>query len=182
MNGEQANPMPSNMEIKARIKSVALLEPLVRHIATSGPEQIFQDDTFFPCTNGRLKLRMFSAEAGELIFYRRTDSPGPKQSSYVLAKTAEPEALRRALVLAYGEAGRVIKRRTLYLVDRTRVHLDRVEGLGEFLELEVVMREGESVESGVAVAEQLLALLGIDASQLVTGAYVDLLRSGTEED
>lgn len=174
--------MPSNIEIKARVESITALESLVRRHATSGPEQISQDDTFFPCANGRLKLRMFSAEAGELIFYRRIDGPGPKQSSYVLAKTAEPEALRRALVLAYGEAGRVIKRRTLYLVDRTRVHLDRVEGLGEFLELEVVMEEGESVEIGVAIAERLLVLLGIDASQLVTGAYVDLLRSGTGKD
>mgnify|MGYP003383716845 CR=1 FL=1 len=174
--------MPSNIEIKARITSIESVAPIVQTIATSGPEEILQDDTFFPCPNGRLKLRMFSAEAGELIFYQREDSAGPKQSSYVLARTVEPEALRHALTLAYGDAGRVIKRRSLYHVDRTRVHLDRVEGLGEFLELEVVMREGEDAETGISVAEQLLVRLGIESTQLVTGAYVDMLRSGTTED
>ena len=63
----------------------------------------------------------------------------------------------------------------MYLVGRTRVHLDRVEGLGHFLELEVVRREGEPSEPGVAEADRLMARLGISADQLIAGAYVDLL-------
>jgi predicted adenylyl cyclase CyaB len=70
----------------------------------------------------------------------------------------------------------VVKRRRLYLVDRTRVHLDRVEGLGTFVELEVVLRDEESVEEGMAVARQLLEQLGIANDQLLTGAYLDLLQ------
>ena len=69
------------------------------------------------------------------------------------------------------------KLRTLYLAGRTRVHLDRVEALGDFLELEVVLAEDEGLEHGVAEAHALLARLGIPASDLIEGAYVDLLRS-----
>jgi adenylate cyclase class IV len=62
------------------------------------------------------------------------------------------------------------------MAGRTRIHLDRVEGLGDFLELEVVLSEGETTESGVKVAHELLARLGISPQQLIDGAYVDLLR------
>jgi predicted adenylyl cyclase CyaB len=168
--------MPSNIEIKARIESIDALLPRVRSIATSGPEEIFQDDTFFPCASGRLKLRVFSEDAGELIFYQRTDSAGPKQSRYILTHTAEPAALRETLAQAYGVSGRVRKLRTLFLAGRTRVHLDRVEGLGEFLELEVVLADGEAPETGIAVANELLATLGITEAQLLTGAYVDMFE------
>ena len=71
--------------------------------------------------------------------------------------------------------GRIRKTRTLYLVGRTRIHLDRVVDLGDFVELEVVLLEDESAQAGVAEAEELMSALGIDPSRLVEGAYVDLL-------
>jgi predicted adenylyl cyclase CyaB len=167
--------MPRNIEIKARIPSVESLEPLVASLATLGPTEIAQDDTFFYCSSGRLKLRVLSPTDGELIYYRRTNEPGPKESFYLRAPTASPEILREALSLAYGQVGRVVKRRTLYLVGRTRVHLDRVEGLGHFLELEVVLENGEPSESGVREAHALMGRLGIAPSDLIETAYVDLL-------
>ena len=69
------------------------------------------------------------------------------------------------------------KHRTLYLVGRTRVHLDRVEGLGDFLELEVVLGEDESAAEGEAEAWALMARLEISPRQLVETAYVDLLAA-----
>ncbi len=167
--------MPRNIEIKARIESIESLAPKAAAVATEGPIEIAQDDTFFRCASGRLKLRAFSATSGELIFYRRANEHGPKESFYVRTPTTSPESLRACLALAYGEVGRVVKQRTLYLVGRTRVHLDRVEGLGHYLELEVVLEENESVEVGVQEAHALLAQLGIEPSQLVETAYVDLL-------
>ncbi len=77
-------------------------------------------------------------------------------------------------MLAYGEAGRVVKHRTLFLIGRTRVHLDRVEGLGHFLELEVVLGENESSESGARETHTLMSRLGIEPHKLVEGAYVEL--------
>lgn len=168
--------MPRNVEIKARIESVDALLPRVKAIADSGPTEIFQDDTFFSCPNGRLKLRAFSESAGELIFYQRPDVAGPKESFYVISPTASPDTLREALSLAYGQTGRVRKHRTLFLAGRTRIHLDRVDDLGDFLELEVVLSETQDSEDGIRIARELLATLGISPQQLIEGAYVDLLR------
>ena len=80
--------MPRTVEIKARVESLAALVPLVEEIATEGPTQLSQDDTFFACRNGRLKLREFSPDSGELIFYRRSDVAGPKESYYLITRTA----------------------------------------------------------------------------------------------
>jgi predicted adenylyl cyclase CyaB len=171
--------MARNIEIKARIASVQALAPKAAAIATEGPIGIVQDDTFFQCPNGRLKLRAFSAQSGELIFYRRPDRQGPKESFYLRSPTTEPDTLRESLTLAYGPSGRVRKHRTLFLVGRTRVHLDRVEGLGDFLELEVVLEEDEASEAGVREANELMAALGVQPSQLIEGAYVDLLAAVT---
>ncbi len=168
--------MARNIEIKARIDDPAAVRERVAAVANEGPTSIAQEDTFFNCSAGRLKLRAFSNTHGELIFYRRSDQHGPKESYYVRAPTAAPESLRQTLALAYGETGRVRKQRTLFLVGRTRIHLDEVENLGSFLELEVVLREGEPAEAGVREAEDLMSRLGIRASQLVDRAYIDLLQ------
>jgi predicted adenylyl cyclase CyaB len=165
-----------NVEIKARISSVEALVPRVAALADQGPVEIEQDDTFFVCERGRIKLRALSATEGQLIFYRRANQAGPKESRFVISPTASPDSLRDALTLAYGSAGRVRKHRTLYLVGRTRVHLDRVESLGHFLELEVVLAEGESPDAGVKEARALMTALGLADDQLIDGAYVDLLR------
>ncbi len=168
--------MPRNIEIKARIKSVQALVAAAAAVATEGPFEIEQDDTFFCCGNGRLKLRAFSESEGELIFYCRADQQGPKESDYLLSPTASPGSLREALTRAYGQAGRVHKLRTLFLAGRTRIHLDQVEGLGHFLELEVVLADGEPAELGVQEAHRLMAKLGVQGSDLIEGAYVDLLE------
>jgi len=168
--------MARNIEIKAQVADLNALAARTAAIADSGPVPIAQDDTFFRCDNGRLKLRVFEDGTGELIFYRRADQGGPKQSSYVLAPVAAPDTLRATLTLAYGQAGRVVKQRTLYRVGRTRVHLDRVAGLGDFMELEVVLSDDETPEAGVREAQALMLSLGIASDDLVEQAYVDLLR------
>src|SRR5579864_8453958 len=169
--------MPRNIEVKARIESVASMLPRAAALSTEGPTEIFQDDTFFRCEGGRLKLRVLSDSSGELVFYRRPNQSGPKESFYLRSHTQEPGSLRNALTLAYGVVGRVVKHRTLYLLGRTRIHLDRVQDLGEFLELEVVLGEGERSEAGTREALDLMARLGVGSDQLVAGAYIDLLSS-----
>ena len=172
--------MARNIEIKARIENVAVLTPKVAALASEGPLEIAQDDTFFACDTGRLKLRAFSNDLGELIFYQRSNQTGPKESFYLRSPTTSPENLRESLSLAYGQIGRIRKYRTLFLVGRTRVHLDRVEGLGHFLELEVVLVDDEPTETGVREAGELMEQLGIQPDQLVEGAYLDLiLKTGT---
>lgn len=168
--------MARNIEIKARILSVETLIPKAAAVADQGPVEIPQDDTFFVCANGRLKLRAFADGEGELIYYRRADQSRPKESFYLRTPTSAPDVLRESLTLAYGQSGRVVKHRTLFLAGRTRIHLDRVHGLGDFLELEVVLGDGESREAGETQAQALMAKLGIEPDQLIETAYVDLLR------
>jgi predicted adenylyl cyclase CyaB len=169
--------MARNIEIKARIDSITLLEPRVAAMAQSGPELIEQDDTFFNCTHGRLKLRALAGGRGELIAYDRPDTTGPKTSNYLIAATPDTQALRQTLARALGATGRVKKQRLLYLIGRTRVHLDHVDGLGDFLELEVVLRDGEAAETGVDEAHVLLKRLGVPPASLIAGAYIDLLNA-----
>ena len=168
--------MPRNIEIKARIAGVEALTPLAARLADTGPMVLEQDDTFFTCPNGRLKLRDQFAAGAELIFYQRADESGPKESFYLRTPVPDPDAMRTLLQRAYGQTGRVRKRRVLYLAGRTRIHLDAVAGLGEFLELEVVLREGESAEEGVVEARTIMAALGVGPQQLLEGAYVDHLE------
>lgn len=168
--------MPRNVEVKARIDSIEDVLPRVLGCTDGLPQAIAQDDTFFACASGRLKLRVFCDGRGELIAYRRPDTLGPKVSDYLVTVVDDPDALRATLACALGIVGRVVKQRTLLLAGRTRVHLDRVEGLGDFLELEVVLRDDESADDGAAVAHAMLNRLGVDAAQLVTRAYLDLLR------
>jgi predicted adenylyl cyclase CyaB len=169
--------MARNIEIKARVSDAPGLAAKVAALAQQGPTLIEQDDTFFRCANGRLKLRAFADGTGELIFYRRADHAGPKESFYVRSFTPDPDSLRETLTLADGQAGRVRKRRQLYLIGRTRVHLDEVEQLGHFMELEVVLADGESAEDGIREAQALMASLGIAPEHLVEQAYVDLVES-----
>ena len=168
--------MARNVEIKARIADISALEPAVARLADSGPALIAQDDTFFHCAHGRLKLREFADGSAERIAYERPDTSGPKVSTYLRSPVADPAGLRGALAAACGLRGRVRKQRTLYLIGPTRVHLDTVEGLGTFLELEVVLRNDQSTLQGEALARELLVAWNIAEAQLLAPAYIDLLE------
>lgn len=171
--------MARNVEIKARIDDFSQLYAKIALLADGLPEIIDQDDTFFLCPNGRLKLRTFSASRGELIFYQRPDHAGPKTSFYTLTETQDPDSLRETLKLAYGEVGRVIKQRTLFMIGQTRLHLDRVQGLGDYIEFEVVLDDTQTQQQGIDIAEDLLERLEINRQELVDRAYVDLLNEKT---
>ena len=84
-------------------------------------------------------------------------------------------ALRELLAAALGVAGRVLKRRLVYRLGRTRIHLDDVRDLGPFLELEVELASGEPADVGVREAKRLMGALEIGEEALIAGAYVDLL-------
>lgn len=173
--------MARNIEIKARIASVEALLPRALALTDGEPEEIFQDDTFFACPRGRLKLRDFGDGRGQLIFYQRPDVDGPKESRYHIHETADPVGLRDTLAQSLGVVGRVVKRRLLLLCGQTRLHLDRVQGLGDFLELEVVLEADQTAAAGTAIAEELFARLGLDAAARIAGAYRDLLAANASE-
>jgi predicted adenylyl cyclase CyaB len=168
--------MPANIEIKARARNFTDLCLRAEALSDTPAQVISQEDTFFHTAKGRLKLRQLAPERGQLVYYERTDTSGPKRSEYILAGTSEPSALKAALTAALGVRGVIRKKRTLYMVGQTRVHLDEVEGLGEFMELEVVLRPEQSDAEGQAIAQDLLTRLGVLKEDLLEGAYMDLME------
>ncbi len=165
--------MPSNIEIKARARNFEEIKSRAQKLSDVPVQVIPQEDTFFNTPRGRLKLRVL-ADHAQLIYYTRSDQDGPKRSDYHITRSNDPENLKRVLELAYGIRGVVKKTRYLYLMGQTRIHLDDVHGLGQFMELEVVMTDGQSDAEGQTIAEDLMARLGVKKSDLLDGAYMDL--------
>jgi predicted adenylyl cyclase CyaB len=168
--------VPTNIEIKARARDFAAIRRRAETLSDAPVRILSQEDTFFNTPQGRLKLRLLAEGQGELIYYTRPDREGPKRSDYHIFRTTDPENLKRVLELAYGIRGVVRKTRYLYLAGQTRIHLDDVEGLGQFMELEVVMQAGQSDAEGQAIAGELMARLGVESRDLIEGAYMDLLE------
>jgi adenylate cyclase class IV len=165
-----------NIEIKARVPDLPRFRAKVASLAPTPPEVLVQTDTFFAVPRGRLKLWQISDGSGELIFYERPDGAGPKESSYSRCACPEPKAVSAVLAHALGVRGVVEKRREVFRMGRSRIHLDEVRGLGTFLEIEVVLSDGEAAGEGERVARELLAAFGMPESELVARAYIDLLE------
>jgi predicted adenylyl cyclase CyaB len=174
--------MARNIEIKARARDVEKQARIAVNLTDGSSKLIVQEDTFFNVPAGRLKLRVFGDGTGELIQYERKDSPGPSESNYVLSATCAPESLREALSNALGVRAIVRKERRVFFSGQTRIHFDQVEGLGPFIELEVVLEDNQQFTDGVAIAEELVKKLEIDEEDLVKMAYVDLLLKKAARD
>jgi predicted adenylyl cyclase CyaB len=168
--------MGVNIEIKARVHDLHQLRRMVEALSDSPAAVILQEDTFFSMPQGRLKLRVLAPDRGELIYYERENIAGPKRSTYHLVTTSDPGSLSALLTTALGLRGVVRKQRWLYKVGNTRIHLDAVDGLGLFLELEVVLTAGQTSTDGAAVAQGLLRQLGVVQADLIEVAYIDLLE------
>jgi homotetrameric cytidine deaminase len=142
---------------------------------------LVQRDTYFATRHGRLKLREDPHRGGELIAYRRKDALEPGESSYVLAPSEEPSTLREALDAALGTTVVVSKRRRLFVWENVRIHLDDVDGLGTFIELEAIVGpdDGELVAAYENVA-RLRSELAISDDALIAVGYSDLLLDGPQ--
>jgi homotetrameric cytidine deaminase len=136
--------------------------------------ELHQTDTYFLVRRGRLKLRS-DESAAELIAYRRPDHPEATESAYVLAPVSEPAAVAEALDSALGTTVVVSKRRRLFLWEGVRIHLDEVEGLGSFVEVEAVLPDAGDLDAAREKVARLRSELGIADDALVAVGYADLL-------
>lgn len=174
-----ASSMASNIEIKARLSAeqVDRIRKEACARSTVAAESQDQTDTFYEVPSGRLKLREQKPGPAMLIAYDRPDRLGPKHSSYSFSPCVDPKSLHDALARSIGIRGVVEKQRQVIHVGQTRVHLDEVVGLGSFLELEVVLREGQTLEEGEAIARKLMVVFEVEPESLIDVAYIDLLES-----
>ena len=169
--------MAKNIEIKAKLPNAEALLAKAKEITQSQGEIIHHRDIFYKTPKGRLKMRFFDNGSGELIFYERPDSSAAKTSEYHIHATDEPATLHGVLVSSPGVAGMVSKIRTLFLIGQTRLHIDEVEGLGSFMELEVVLKENQSSEEGEKIANEIYSsTLELDPADQVSGSYFDLIQ------
>lgn len=168
--------MPENVEIKARLRGeVASARERALALSTEAPKVIDQEDTFFCVPRGRLKLRVSNAAPPELIYYERADESGPTRSIFFATGIEDPTAMKRVLEMSLGIRGVIRKRRELFLASNTRIHLDDVESLGWFIEIEVMLA-GESEAAGHKKCREMMRALGIDEADLIDCAYIDMLK------
>ncbi|KFM60157.1 hypothetical protein X975_02024, partial [Stegodyphus mimosarum] len=170
--------MPSNVEIKAKISNFSSF--LQKAICISDkPEVVMrQVDTYFKIPAGRLKLRRIQDENAELIYYNRPDTDGPKLSNYskqAFKDSEEAEGLKNVLASSLGILGVINKQRHLLMCGQTRIHVDHVEHLGHFMELEVMLNEEQTLEEGQLIANDLMEKLDVANDDLISGSYIDML-------
>ncbi len=161
------------IEFKARCGNHDRIREILKSTNARFEGEDHQVDTYFKVSNGRLKLREGNIE-NSLIFYSRPNQAGPKQSDVVMSAVPPNSELRSVLAKALGVLTTVDKRREIYFVENVKVHLDRVEGLGQFLEVEAI---GDKSETG-RLREQCEAFLrefGVCQTDLLQGSYSDML-------
>ncbi len=165
-----------NLELKARCPDLATAEQAVCRLGAHPAGVQVQTDTYFRVANGRLKLREVEGRTAELIWYERPDQDAARLSAYRLVPVSDPAGLCAALTAALGLRGTVRKRRTIYLWQNVRIHLDEVAGLGTFVEFEAVLTAGDDEATAPARLRQLGEALGIRPADHLAVSYADLLN------
>jgi predicted adenylyl cyclase CyaB len=168
--------MAENVEIKARLLDPARVHRLARALSDVPARVFSQRDVFFRVPRGRLKLRWQGDDRAYLVYYERAAGTGPRSSVYYVSESRDPAGLQQILARALGVRGEVRKRRTLYMAGKTRIHLDLVDGLGYFLELEAVLGPGQASAQGYEAVRSLMDRLEVSEADLVDVAYIDLLE------
>lgn len=166
--------MPQNLEIKARITNREQAKIIAENLGTDFAGELKQTDTYFTVPTGRLKLREFSDGSGELIFYIRPEDKLQRLSTYQIYPTNNAAQLRMVLSETLGVKVVVKKSRFLYIWKNARIHLDHVEQLGEFLEFEVLVTEGELQAESVMC--ELRNHFAIENENLIPCSYSDLIE------
>lgn len=165
-----------NLELKARHPDLDAAAARGMAFGATDEGVLSQRDTYFAARAGRLKLREDPVRGSELIAYRRPDYPEATASSYLLAPVSEPADLNEALSAALGDPLVVVtKRRRLLLWEGVRIHLDEVDDLGTFIELEAVIPGAGDIASAREKVALLRAEFGIEDADLVAEGYADLL-------
>ena len=175
-------PPRRNVELKARDPHPERSLERARALGAEDRGELRQRDTYFAAGRGRLKLREQEPGGAELIAYERADAAEARESRYRIAAVADPAALRDALDAALGTDVVVDKRRRLLLWEGVRIHLDRVDGLGDFVELEGVADAASDLAREGALVDRLRAELAIADDAIEATGYADLLRAAAPAD
>jgi len=170
-----------NIEIKAKCTDQEKIREILKSQGADYKGTDHQIDTYFKVDNGRLKLREGSIE-NYLIFYEREDKEGPKQSNVILYKTEPGSNLKELLIKSLGILAIVDKQREIYFIENVKFHLDNVQGLGTFMEIEAINTTGNTgKEKLLEQCDRYLKLFGTKNSDLLANSYSDQILENSYE-
>ncbi len=164
-----------NIEIKASCSDPEKIRAILKEKGADFKGTDHQIDTYFHSRGGRLKLREGKIE-NNLIHYYRSNEEGPKLSEVSLFKSEPGSGLKDILVKSMGVMIVIDKMREIYFINNVKFHLDQVQDLGSFLEIEAINEPGDMDQSKLEVqCDQYLQLFEIESKDLIAVSYSDLL-------
>jgi adenylate cyclase class 2 len=164
-----------NIELKARDATPERSLEICRELGAEDRGELWQRDTYFTVNHGGLKLREQRPGTPHLIQFERADEPQERESRYRVIAVDDAAELSAALGASLGIRGVVTKRRRLYLWRDVRIHLDNVEGLGMFIELEAVAPPASDLTHEHHLIAELRDAFDITDDRLVAHGYADQL-------
>lgn len=166
---------PTLIEIKSKCNNAKEIEAILLQHKAEFIGLDHQIDTYFDVSNGRLKLRQGNIEC-HLIFYNRANQVGPKQSNVILYKPQDAETLKDILTASNNVKVIVDKQRKIFFIDNVKFHIDRVEGLGSFMEIEAIDKDGSiGTDKLQEQCMYYMKLLKVKNEDLLTNSYSDML-------
>ncbi len=164
----------TNIEIKARCYDLAAIQKILKSGNAEFKGTDRQIDSYFKVNSGRLKLREGNIESA-LIHYNREDKVEAKESDVMLYKSSKNELLKELLTRALGVLVTVDKQREIYFIGNVKFHLDKVDGLGEFIEIEAIGDENTNKDDLMKQCKFYLNLFNIPNGDLIPFSYSDML-------
>jgi len=165
-----------NIELKVKVDDFRNIERSLREMGAKFCGNLHQRDIYYNSPKGRLKIREINNNTFELIYYQRPDKLKFKLSSYFIIPLTKIQLkqLKNILKSMLDIKVIVVKSRRLWLFNNTRIHLDKVDKLGKFLELETVLKK-MSKSKGEKEYLKIFNLLELGQFEMMEKSYSDLL-------
>lgn len=165
----------TNLELKASVGDLGEARERVRIAGARLQGTEHQVDRYFRARGGHIKLRESSLDGAHLVVYLRPKGDTVREARFHRLPVSDPEGLAGALEALLGAGGRVEKAREVWWWQDVRIHLDRVDGLGSFIEFEARLdRIGDRAEADRRIA-CLRERLGIEREDVVNGSYGEMI-------
>ena len=169
------------VELKAKIEDLKSVRKSLRSLGARYIGRYHQIDTYYEVPKGRLKLREIKGkDRTELIYYERENIPGPKRSEVFILKIQKPQTFKMLFEKVLEKKVLIDKTREIYRYKGTQIHLDKVTGLGTFIEFERKTKGfPDVIQKDRKLLESLTEKLGIAKENLLEGSYSDLASPST---
>mgnify|MGYP001455768434 FL=1 len=165
--------MPTNLEIKASVFSLDGVKNIAIDINATHLITLYQTDTYFNTNKGRLKLRENNENEAQLIYYEREENSSPRWSNYKIYNVQDFPLLKELLMKAYGVKVVVKKERDVFIFKNARIHVDKVENVGNFIEFEVIY--DSEVTKSLELLEFLKSSFKAEINRVFLESYSDIL-------